>query len=318
MDNRKHPRYWLWMTFSCTVILCIIATFRFWGAFFLDDSHPNSVLNNGSSYSVLSAIFSGLAFAAMIITLWIQNDDLREQQIEMELQRIDSGLTSRLQLFINLLFNFSNIDKDSIYIDEMLSQYICSRYIVNSSYEDTNSLRNEGYYAGWIVSIFGNIMDKDANKKENIFFPDIMNDISVDRLSGNKYFCNKYMEADDEEINKLRDMTADSIIRIMIDKLLPYKPLLNSYLNLFRYISNSNLSEKEKHINYLYLSEILDSKRKKIIWWVAQFFLWKDMEKTYILARKYSFWDYKNEYTEKILGANLWRNFKEKMYDWEN
>lgn len=197
MEKRKNPPYWLWMIFSCVVILGAIITFRFWGAFFLDNPNVNSVLNNGSAYGVLSAIFSGLAFAAMIITLWVQKNDLREQQIEMELQRIDSGLNSRLQIFINLLFNFRNINKDSIYIDEMLSQYICSRYVADCEYEDPDGLRNEGYYAHWISSIFGNIMNRDTNRKENEVFPDIMGDISTGVFSGNGYFCNKYIEAND-------------------------------------------------------------------------------------------------------------------------
>lgn len=318
MNERKNPPYWLWMIFSCVVILGTITTFRFWGVFFLNSTDSNSVLNNGSSYGVLSAIFSGLAFAAMIITLWIQKNDLREQQIEMELQRIDSGLNSRLQLFINLLSNFPNINKDSIYIDEMLSQYICSRYIDNCEYENSNGLRNEGYYAQWICSIFRNIMDRDINRKENEVFPNIIGDISIGIFSGNGYFCNKYIEANDEEINRLRSMTVDSMIRIMADKLISYKPLLNSYINLFGYISKTNLPKKDKDDNYMYLSEILDLKQKELIWWVAQLFLEKNMKQAYIIARNYSFYNYNKRYTEKYTGMNLWRSFKETMYDWKD
>lgn len=113
-------------------------------------------------------------------------------------------------------------------------------------------------------------------------------------------------------------MTGSSIIRIMNDKLISYKPLLNSYLNLFWYISNANLPKKEKYNNYVYLSEILNSKQKELIWWVVQLFLEKNMEQSYILARNYSFYNYNNIYTERYIGMNLWKSFKDTMYDWKD
>jgi hypothetical protein len=43
--------------------------------------------NIGQTFESVNAVFSGLAFAALIVTFWIQLKELREQRLELQLQR---------------------------------------------------------------------------------------------------------------------------------------------------------------------------------------------------------------------------------------
>ncbi len=73
----------------------------------------------GDTYGALNAIFSGLAFAGVIVTILIQKRELQNQRIELQLQRSEMKetrkefLTSRTtQLVYNQLDRFENSLKD--------------------------------------------------------------------------------------------------------------------------------------------------------------------------------------------------------------
>lgn len=53
--------------------------------------------NVGQTFESINAVFSGLAFAALIVTFWFQLKELREQRLELQLQR-EATLSSRDQL----------------------------------------------------------------------------------------------------------------------------------------------------------------------------------------------------------------------------
>ncbi|MEN3308181.1 MAG: hypothetical protein V7603_4383 [Micromonosporaceae bacterium] len=54
--------------------------------------------NVGQTFESVNAVFSGLAFAALIVTFWIQLKELREQRLELQLQR-EAALSSRDELW---------------------------------------------------------------------------------------------------------------------------------------------------------------------------------------------------------------------------
>ena len=75
------------------VIISISLSFPFViNAFNTDWEHWNRV---GSAYNILSAVFSGLAFAGIIITILIQREELIEQRKELRLTR-EEFLSSRI------------------------------------------------------------------------------------------------------------------------------------------------------------------------------------------------------------------------------
>jgi hypothetical protein len=78
----------LYAAFFCAVIL------RWWP--FTGMSWQNRG-EMGDSFNVLSALFNGLAFAGLIITIFIQSRELRLQRHQLSLQRTEPGATRRGQ-----------------------------------------------------------------------------------------------------------------------------------------------------------------------------------------------------------------------------
>ena len=60
----------------------------------------------GDSFGVLNTLFSGLAFAGIIVTVKIQNDDMREQRKELQKQKKAAQVYHRERMFLMLLDEF--------------------------------------------------------------------------------------------------------------------------------------------------------------------------------------------------------------------
>jgi len=60
----------------------------------------------GDSFGVLNTLFSGLAFAGIIVTVKIQNDEMREQRKELQKQKKAAQLYHRERMFLMLLDEF--------------------------------------------------------------------------------------------------------------------------------------------------------------------------------------------------------------------
>jgi hypothetical protein len=63
----------------------------------------------GDKFGAVNALFSGLAFAGIIITIWLQREDLKETRKEMEEQRKVLTLERFEQTFFNLVNLHNNI-----------------------------------------------------------------------------------------------------------------------------------------------------------------------------------------------------------------
>lgn len=74
------------------VMVCVVIIFIFYGGTILYLSTPISELSVnkagvfGDSFGALTALFSGLAFAGMIWTIYLQRSDLNMQQQQLSLQ----------------------------------------------------------------------------------------------------------------------------------------------------------------------------------------------------------------------------------------
>ena len=60
----------------------------------------------GDSFGVLNTLFSGLAFAGIIVTVKMQNDEMREQRKELQKQKRAAQLYHRERMFLMLLDEF--------------------------------------------------------------------------------------------------------------------------------------------------------------------------------------------------------------------
>lgn len=61
------------------------------------------ILNVSSVYTAVAALFSALAFAALLLTLWLQNQQLNIQRKELELTREDNEKNTQIAAYTALL-----------------------------------------------------------------------------------------------------------------------------------------------------------------------------------------------------------------------
>ena len=60
----------------------------------------------GDSFGVLNTLFSGLAFAGIIVTIKMQNDEMREQRKELQKQKKAAQVYHRERMFLMLMDEF--------------------------------------------------------------------------------------------------------------------------------------------------------------------------------------------------------------------
>ena len=60
----------------------------------------------GDSFGVLNTLFSGLAFAGIIVTIKMQNDEMREQRKELQKQKKAAQIYHRERMFLMLMDEF--------------------------------------------------------------------------------------------------------------------------------------------------------------------------------------------------------------------
>jgi hypothetical protein len=64
--------------------------------------------NIGQTFESVNAVFSGLAFTALVVTFWIQLRELREQRLELQLQR-ETAKGSKDELHLSALAHLRGI-----------------------------------------------------------------------------------------------------------------------------------------------------------------------------------------------------------------
>lgn len=105
MSNKRRTKFSA--IFTCVVLLVIILWLIGW--LVIDCYFPkfNQTGTFGDKFSAINSLFSGLAFAGVIATLWMQKEDLKIQQKEFEEQM----KIQNIQRFENTLFNMLSIQQ---------------------------------------------------------------------------------------------------------------------------------------------------------------------------------------------------------------
>ncbi len=109
-----------WLPASCGVIVVWALTF-----FLLFIPSPERQGQFGDMFGVVNALFSGLAFAGLIITLILQRQELALQRDELEQTReefVEQNKTMKRQRFENTFFNLMSLHQ---HITDSL-EYTCS------------------------------------------------------------------------------------------------------------------------------------------------------------------------------------------------
>ncbi len=95
----------------------------------------------GDSFGVLNTLFSGLAFAGIIVTVKIQNDDMREQRKELQKQKKAAELYHRERMFLMLMDEFKKSREHRFSIADV-------RLILRECLFDTPALNGRSAEAG--------------------------------------------------------------------------------------------------------------------------------------------------------------------------
>lgn len=146
MDNRtKYIRY-----FGVLCLLMLVLAILYF--LFVKQCFPHSAEERGQfgdSFGALTAFLSGLSFAGVIVTIWMQADELRETRKEMQLQRLaqeNQADATRKQnelhevashisiLTSSLAYNSKHNRKSKIV--ENLRNYLVDQVITSSKYDE--------------------------------------------------------------------------------------------------------------------------------------------------------------------------------------
>ena len=95
----------------------------------------------GDSFGVLNTLFSGLAFAGIIVTVKMQNDEMREQRKELQKQKKAAQLYHRERMFLMLLDEFKKSRERRFSIADV-------RLILRECLFDTPALNGRSAEAG--------------------------------------------------------------------------------------------------------------------------------------------------------------------------
>lgn len=138
VDSKPHeektdtePRWWAWMIvvgFAVILVLVIVAIVQFWVvANYVKPIAIGDVTRFGISgdfFGFANALFSALAFAMIIVTLWMQKHELKQQRMEldqtqsiMELQQAEmreQNESLQRQRFENTFFNMLQMHNEVV------------------------------------------------------------------------------------------------------------------------------------------------------------------------------------------------------------
>jgi uncharacterized membrane protein len=137
--NKTATYKYFWLIAVVSVI--IIFGLWIWNWLALND-YPNDVRGtHGDMFGAVNAIFSGLAFAGIIISLYLQRIDLKNQQQQLELNYEEVKQTNRefkiqndtlqIQKFENQYYKMIDLHKSNV--NEIIIPFFDSKEATNSS-----------------------------------------------------------------------------------------------------------------------------------------------------------------------------------------
>lgn len=233
----------------------------------------NSLGTFGDTYGALNTLFSGLAFAVLILSLFLQRKELEAQRIELEAQRLEikeSNLIAEAQRKIT----------------EQQSQLI-EQQILDS--------KIQAFY-----QLLFKYIDEKNRKIELLTIPN-SSDINVIKI-----FCNQFEGSFvRESFEHIENMDSDTIDRLFLQALYIAHKMTNDQLDLIQYAefitfildfieSHENLGIKNNAL--LILLSFLDISEVKVIFYLSyKNKKLKEYIKKYSLMRKISNNDENNE-----------------------
>ena len=124
-NENRHRRYLVWFVILAVVIISLVVGYYFIVTAGIEQNaikSSNNVGTFGDMFGGITALFSGLAFAGIIITVWMQAHELKLMHEEYEKSSAALELTSRLESFRYYLGKYPTRinDKDTQAINKII------------------------------------------------------------------------------------------------------------------------------------------------------------------------------------------------------
>lgn len=225
----------------------------------------------GAAYGMLSALFTGLAFVGLIITIWQQKQQLKIQSEELEATRDilelqlvehklarqvyeeqrdefkDQSETFKRQQFENAFFNFFNsvnLSRNSLEVKYNSRNYHAESCILLFNDSTVRSLKKSSNKSDFVRN-FNNMQIPADYSSVSRFFDSI--DILVEYVYENSY--NRDMHS-----KVIKSITSRNTLEIIFLRILSgqYKEKHYQYCNLFSDLNlNQDLEEFKPHLESL-------------------------------------------------------------------
>lgn len=156
MSSKKYNRK---IFFTSIIIFSIVITLWLYSYYYITTNYERADWGaTGDLFGAVNGLFSGLAFAGLIITILLQSNELKEQRKELKLTRkayTAQSLNSKIQIFEHSFYNLLNntVELDLNQLDEVYNVVLKTGKIQNeinyhtknqkSSVESMNSIKLE-------------------------------------------------------------------------------------------------------------------------------------------------------------------------------
>lgn len=168
----------------------------------------------GDSFGIVNALFSGLAFAGLIVTVLLQREELRESREIFKAQKFEDAFYRLLDFYRNNLNEISiTVEKNKVNGIASLSHQLrkfqsISKAPSGASFSDSDSeklfekinniLVHQSRYLGTLESLLSLVMKEVSNDKDNEFYIKLISSqLTVHEVKYIFYRC-LYMDTDSE------------------------------------------------------------------------------------------------------------------------
>ena len=271
------------VTLWCVCVTLICVAYGFLCIWLLNDQNRSSF---GDMFGALSALFTGLAFALMIITLKMQRKELEYQRQELiqtrneiKGQKFETGFAPRLSNFLREKEQGrKKLEKTCNDINLLLKQCLCF-YVELNITDEAKTL---------LDSMVDGIGDDYTLSKNSNELQTLKEQYCIGNIDRYKLF-----KKDDDRWNL--DLISKLIIERMLLFVYDYRSLVYSYLSIFLYIDASELSDEDKIYNFNFVTNISDRYTRSMVWYYCQIADQKDFINAYKLVYSYFFYDVKEK-----------------------
>lgn len=290
------PSYLFVFTVTCLLIVMVALLYGKHTSKFFDMEYPNEMGTFGDQFGVLSACFSGFAFAGMIITLMMQQKELKMQRRavrkngkELKMQRFDSGLMTRINLFLDRYDKLDYMYRDYNAIKGIINGYINLK-------KDTKDKNLHFLYSNYVKTVKAHII----NSYQTYTFE------SFDT------YCSRYIHSFNSKQNKdfkfNYEQLCDDFILVIKMIYSEYSVACNLYVSIFEHILNSKISNQNMHDKFCLAGGIVHAYFHEIFFWGAQI-----ANKSRVLYEVYSKYVFYNINYEEFYNTEFGKLLKQKL-----